>query len=240
MSVRKSKSSPLSRQDWTTAALDAIARGGIDAVAVEPLATKLGATKGSFYWHFKNRDALIESALDEWERRGVDAVIEQVEKETNPTDRFKKLFTLSAEMDPDDRAREIALLGKPDHPLALRAVRRVAQRRIDYMVELLEGVGWDSTVALDRAFLMYYLFVGRLLTTLIAPRASDDESRRKYAALIFEALVAAEAPASRGGNSDSDPSHVAQRSVKSQASRRPRKRGKAEVKPKSGAMQVHR
>src|SRR4051794_41764716 len=60
----------LTAEDWTQAALDALARGGVAAVAVEPIAKSLGATKGSFYWHFADRNALLESALDLWERRG--------------------------------------------------------------------------------------------------------------------------------------------------------------------------
>jgi len=45
--------------DWVEAARSAMVEGGIDAVAVEPLARRLGVTKGSFYWHFKDRRALL-------------------------------------------------------------------------------------------------------------------------------------------------------------------------------------
>jgi AcrR family transcriptional regulator len=187
--MRKLRNGPLTREDWTAAALDAIARGGIDAVAVEPLATKLGATKGSFYWHFKNRAALIQAALDEWERRYTDAVIEELEPEADPADRLKKLFAMTSEMEPEHRAIEIALLAKPDHPVARRAVRRVTQRRIKYMAQQLERLGWDPSLALDRAVLMSYLFVGYLVTTHVAPRVGGGGSPQRYAQLIFETVV---------------------------------------------------
>ena len=58
----------LSAADWIGAAMEAIVESGVRAVAVEPLAVRLGATKGSFYHHFPNRDALILAALAEWER----------------------------------------------------------------------------------------------------------------------------------------------------------------------------
>src|SRR5262249_59889731 len=45
----------LSRQAWVDAALEALGEGGLASVAVVPLAERLGATKGSFYWHFRNR-----------------------------------------------------------------------------------------------------------------------------------------------------------------------------------------
>jgi AcrR family transcriptional regulator len=71
----------LSASDWTAAALDALAAGGLAAVAVEPLATRLGTTKGSFYWHFTNRDALLRAVLERWERTDTEDVITYVEAE---------------------------------------------------------------------------------------------------------------------------------------------------------------
>ena len=48
---------------WEDAILEAIAADGVGAVAVEPLAERLGVTKGSFYWHFSGRDDALSSAL---------------------------------------------------------------------------------------------------------------------------------------------------------------------------------
>jgi len=207
--MRKPTKRSLTRDDWTAAALDALARGGLDAVAVEPIAAMLDTTKGSFYWHFKNRDALIEAALEEWERRGTLAVIEVLKGEHSPSDRLKKLFEMTSEMPPELLATEIALLGSPEHPIAARAVRRVAERRIAYVAQELEGLGWDPTSALDRAFLIYYLFVGRLLAEHTAPRVKGMNSRQRYAQVIFETVVAP--PASRVGNLASDSSRATAR-----------------------------
>ena len=54
----------LSKADWTESALLALARDGLTGVAVEPLARRLSATKGSFYWHFANRAELIAATLE--------------------------------------------------------------------------------------------------------------------------------------------------------------------------------
>ncbi len=62
----------------------AIGHRGIEGVAVEPLARELGVTKGSFYWHFPNREALIVAALKRWETRETDEVLERVQQETDP------------------------------------------------------------------------------------------------------------------------------------------------------------
>ena len=65
---------------WIEAGLHALAVGGPDAVRIEPLAEELGITKGSFYRHFDDRNALLEGMLDAWERITVDQVIERVER----------------------------------------------------------------------------------------------------------------------------------------------------------------
>jgi len=57
----------LGRTDWLKAARLALLKGGVEAVRVEKLARSLHVTKGSFYWHFKDRDELLERLLREWQ-----------------------------------------------------------------------------------------------------------------------------------------------------------------------------
>lgn len=58
----------LTREDWLRAARLALLRRGPEAVRVEKLARALRVTKGSFYWHFRTRDELLEILLQEWEQ----------------------------------------------------------------------------------------------------------------------------------------------------------------------------
>ncbi len=193
MVMRKPRERRLSPDDWARAALGAIARGGVGAVAVETVAAELGATKGSFYWHFKNRDALIQAALDRWEQVGTEAVIGELEREPDPVRRLRKVLAAAFKLGPADRA-EIALLANPDHPAAVRAVRRVAERRITYISQQLEALGWDRGQALDRAVLMYYVYVGHLQMTHVAPDVFSRKARQRQIELVFDALVAGDGP----------------------------------------------
>lgn len=58
----------LQPKDWILEATRVLAGGGVDAVSVEGIARQLGASKGSFYWHFADRPALLEAVFDLWER----------------------------------------------------------------------------------------------------------------------------------------------------------------------------
>ena len=59
-------------------------RGGVAAVAVEPLAKVLQTTKGSFYWHFADRNALLEATLELWELRDTDRVMASLDETRTP------------------------------------------------------------------------------------------------------------------------------------------------------------
>jgi AcrR family transcriptional regulator len=194
MAMRKPRPGPLTPADWARAALAAIAQGGIAAVAVESVAADLGATKGSFYWHFKNRDALIRAALEEWEQSRTEAVIEELDREPDPAERLRSLLAAAFERSPADRA-EVALLADPGHPAATAAVRRVAQRRITYIAEQMQTLGYDHAEAQDRAVVLYCIYVGYLQMAHVTPEVADDDARQRYVQLILGTLAVGRRPA---------------------------------------------
>jgi len=77
------------QQDWVDAAYSAFLADGLAAVRVEPLARVLGATKGSFYWHFADRAALVGAVVERWEAQETDAVIALAEAGGTPAQRSR-------------------------------------------------------------------------------------------------------------------------------------------------------
>ena len=151
----------LTKDDWTAAALDALAEGGVGAVAIEPLAAGLGATKGSAYWHFQNRDALLGATLERWEREYTDAVIKLVEEgASEPEERLRRLF--GAVLRADRAAHvELALLASADEPLVAAALRRVTERRLGYLARLFGELGFTPAQARRRAVLSHSIYLGQ-------------------------------------------------------------------------------
>ena len=62
------------RETWVRAATQSLADSGVDGVKVETLARQLGLTKGSFYWHFKDRRALLDAVLEHWHEGRIDDI----------------------------------------------------------------------------------------------------------------------------------------------------------------------
>ncbi len=82
----------LTRENWLAKALDVLAEEGIGAVCIEPVAKALGVTKGSFYWHFQDRDELVERLLEYWETERTDRLVDLVAADSN--DPSRQLLTL--------------------------------------------------------------------------------------------------------------------------------------------------
>ncbi|MDX1269156.1 MAG: helix-turn-helix domain-containing protein, partial [Oceanisphaera sp.] len=88
----KKERSTLSAADWEKAALVLVAEAGIRAVAVESLAKRMGVTKGSFYWHFPNRQALIEQSLQRWEDHDAANLQASLGEIADPRERLRSFF----------------------------------------------------------------------------------------------------------------------------------------------------
>src|SRR5215203_785743 len=130
----------LQAEDWVRAAYSAMTEGGIEAVAVEPLARKLGVTKGSFYWHFEDRKALLEATLGRWEKEFTEARIAAARQGADPRVRLIRLGEeVFGEIPTDDdasvgeilrrRTFELAVSDAADDPIVRPFLRRVTGRR---------------------------------------------------------------------------------------------------------------
>ncbi|MEW9918436.1 TetR family transcriptional regulator [Marimonas sp. MJW-29] len=81
----------LSPEKWIDAGLDALAASGPAALAAEPLARRLGTTKGSFYWHFKDVPAFQSALIDTWRTRAVSSLAQAVAGSDSPDQRLRTL-----------------------------------------------------------------------------------------------------------------------------------------------------
>jgi len=149
------------RTGWIEEGLRALAAGGPDAVRIETLAQTLGVTKGGFYWHFGDRRALLDEMLETWERVMVDEVIERVESEGGDARaKLQRLFALASRIG-DLMRIELAIRdwARRDKAVAGR-LRRVDNRRMEYMRSLFGALCPDEDEVEVRCTLAFSLFIG--------------------------------------------------------------------------------
>jgi AcrR family transcriptional regulator len=188
-SVRKV--SRLSREAWAAAALDLLSAGGLAAVAVEPMAVRLGATKGSFYWHFRNRDELIVAALELW-RQATTAVIERLEAGAAPPEERLRQLCLNVFAPEARTTADLALLADADHPLVAPVMTEVTEQRLAYTTALFAQLGYPRPAAGRRALLAYSAYLGRLQLLRSAPHLlpAPGPASSAYADDVVGALLA--------------------------------------------------
>ena len=152
------------RDSWLAEALEMLRERGIDHVKVEPLAKRLGVTKGSFYWHFKNRCDLLRSLPEFWARSQTDPVLDQVETTNGgPIEKMRAVLEFIAREDPDRYDNAMRAWAQFDSEVAV-AVAQIDDRRMATAQSLFEEAGLSPADAAFRARLWYFYDVGEHVT----------------------------------------------------------------------------
>lgn len=169
--------------DWVTAALAAIADSGPAAVAVEPLAARLGATKGSFYWHFASRDDLLAAALTRWEQETTTGMASRARAAADdPAGQLRALITETARQASADRVG-LALLASAAHPLVAPVLERVSRQRLKILTTLYAELGFPPADARHRALLAYSAYLGHAQLSHTAPQLLPRQRAARQAYL---------------------------------------------------------
>lgn len=152
----------LSAEDWLDAALAAFERGGVEAVRIEPLARGLNVTRGSFYWHFADRDALLRSLLGQWEVKQTSRIIDAVEAlGGSAAERLLRLLETCAG---DEGRLEMALRNWASSDKQARVViAQVDRRRTGYIATLLSEHGLPPNEAGVRSRVAYAAWLGEYM-----------------------------------------------------------------------------
>lgn len=197
---RKNASEPrssLTPAHWIDAAMALLVDHGVDAVRVDVLARQLGVTRGSFYWHFKDRDDLLKALLNAWRDGATEQIIKRFDHaHSDPRELIKELISLPFRGQRALRAAsiELAIRGwaRRDE-MARHAVDEVDERRISYHAQVFSALGFSIAEARARAFALYAYEVAESLLSHQGTPAQKDERRTLVERLIVLPLAEAKA-----------------------------------------------
>jgi AcrR family transcriptional regulator len=181
----------LSRDDWIAAAFDAIADGGLSAVSVEPLAARLGVTKGSFYSHFSSRDELIEATLESWERSHGGSGLAQFARIEDPAERLRGVLLAAVTFSQSGAPSvHMSLLGELADPRVRGAVARVTAKRVELLTATYRDLGLPPRRATDHARMAYATYLGLLQMAREAPeRTLSDREIKRFMGELTAAMI---------------------------------------------------
>jgi AcrR family transcriptional regulator len=148
---------------WTDAGLAALADSGVDAVRVEPLARSLGVTKGSFYWHFKDRADLLRAMLVKWRQQATLKIIERIERSSlPPLEKLRLLIDLPVLGKNSARGASLELairLWAKSDDQAAEVVREIDAHRLTHIAGLLRASGQETDAQVEGRAFLYYAFM---------------------------------------------------------------------------------
>jgi len=165
----------LDRATWLDAGLACLADAGPAGVRIPAIAKRLGVTKGSFYWHFRDLEEYEDALLAAWEQQYTREVVQLVEESGGDAmQRLRSLIDLAFETD-TMLARAIRHWSAND-ARARRAQARVDRRRLTYIAGLLHDLGWNTKEAMALARWTYWAVIGLHATKAPKPETRDIET----------------------------------------------------------------
>jgi AcrR family transcriptional regulator len=181
----------LSRDDWVAAAFEAIADAGMSAVVVEPLAERLGVTKGSFYAHFASRDELIEATLESWEQSHAGSGLAEFSAVEDPAERLRAVLLAAVTFSQSGAPSvHMSLLGELQDPRVRGAVARVTARRVELLTATYQQLGLSPRRAAHRARMAYATYLGLLQMAREAPeRTMSDREISRFMDELITAMI---------------------------------------------------
>lgn len=162
---KEEASERLSKEDWVRQAAETLARGGVGAVRVEVLAADLNVTKGSFYWHFKDREALLVEVLQAWRAAATVGPLTTVrQRAKDPREQIRVLLDMATASEsiatpggPFEQAiREWGLTSRA----AKEALRQVDLDRLSILTDMYLATGMKKAQASAYATLLYSYAIG--------------------------------------------------------------------------------
>lgn len=175
----------VTRHEWVQAACLVMAKQGIDSVNVNVLAKKFGATKGSFYWHFKNKQELLDAIVDYFEFEYTMKVKEKVEA-GGGTARAKllRLFDLTLAQEKIDTLIELAIRDWARHDKKIfKRCQALDHIRVCYVETLLREADIDHPQT--RAIGSYTFLVGSCLVPEFFQKVTFQQLKKNLNLILF-------------------------------------------------------
>lgn len=155
----------LAKRDWVRAATRALARGGVSAVRIEVLAKELNVTKGSFYWHFKDRQALLAEVLRSWRQDAtarVDRLVGHRSQDLREQIRLLMDLAITGDADyvPGGSLEQAIREWATNSSTARETLRQVDVERLEILTEAYVETGLRRSDAAAYALLLYAFTIG--------------------------------------------------------------------------------
>jgi AcrR family transcriptional regulator len=179
-------------ETWIEAATEVLVDQGIDHVRVDVLAQQLGVTRGSFYWHFRDREDLLRRVLQAWRERATVLLTQRLETAgVDPQAQLLNVISLPFRGRAAVRAARIELAirawARRDE-MARAAVDEADATRLAHHDRVFAALGFEAEEARLRAFILYSYEVAESLLGRQGNAAQKQQRSAFVARLMVQRL----------------------------------------------------
>jgi AcrR family transcriptional regulator len=175
----------INREEWLERALDVVSLAGGAKLRIDNLVNEIGVTKGSFYWHFNNRDDFVRSLIDYWHEHYTLTVSDYLDGiDGSAEEKMRKLMEMVfvEQLTRHDLAIRSWAIAEPELRIL---VKRTDDHRLKYLRMLFMGMGFDE----DEADLRAHVFLGKASWDAALFEKMTNAQRKKKAMDFFDLLV---------------------------------------------------
>ena len=152
----------VTREDWLNLARDVLVYEGVGELKILGLSTRLGVSRSSFYWYFKNRADLLDALLDEWQTRNTQTITAHCDLPAEDINaavcNFFRCFVNSSLF---DRGLDFAIRDWARRDEKVNALIVLADAtRLSAVIAMFARFGFDEAEADARARILYFMQMG--------------------------------------------------------------------------------
>lgn len=178
----------MTEQSWIDAAVQHIIKASISDIRVEKLARDIGVTKGSFYWHFRDRQHLLQRVLEQWTERATIRITEWSKLgDSSGVERIARLLSLPANASNGNYGADIELAVRSwarRDEAAADIVAEIDKLRFENFVELISELGFPHEEAHKRAAIALSFMLGDAFLKLKLSQAERNANAQLCAEII--------------------------------------------------------
>jgi AcrR family transcriptional regulator len=146
MNTDKYRPKGLSQEKWLQLAMNAMENDCKCKFSLDSLIKAMPVSKGSFYWHFKNREDFLFALVDYWGRTDTSTVIGALAALPEDTSAEKKLWEMMClidEMKMNSHELLIRSLGF-EFPELMPAIVEIDKKRYEQVKRIFVDLGFDG------------------------------------------------------------------------------------------------
>jgi AcrR family transcriptional regulator len=191
----------LTARDWVEHANALLIDENIRGVQIATLCQRRGVTKGSFYWHFKSRQHLLDAILEAWRKKNTLNVLRRIVSVRTPLRSLRGLLSIPRRPASVNGARvemSIRDWSRRDGKTH-RSLQEIDVIRLSSFEQLFRRMGFTAKEARARAYVAYAIMMGDSILKDTIRDEVDTETFVRTAVALLSTPHAAAAP---GGKLD--------------------------------------